>query len=106
VAATAENLRAVTDYDSKDMLVARLRGLQLPAAGEVARFPATWRTLSLRDAGMELTAADCELVQQLRRQILPKLSVQIVREPARCTATLSRGLAPPTLKVRALVVAG
>ena len=105
VEATAENLRAATDYHSEDLLVARLQGGQLPAADEVTRFPAEWTTLSLRESRMQLTAADCELVQQLRQQVLTKLSVQIVQEPARCARTLARGRAP-ALKVRALITAG
>jgi hypothetical protein len=105
VEATAENLRAVTDYDTEDMLVARLRGEQLVDANAVVRFPAMWTTLSLRDSEMQLTAADCELVHQLRRQVLPRLSVQILKEPARCAPVLSRGAAP-AMKVRALLVAG
>jgi hypothetical protein len=104
--ATAANLLAVTSYDSEDMLVARLRGKQLPTAGEVPRFPAAWTTHSFRNADMRLTAGDCELVHQLRKQVLPKLSVQVLNEPTRCTAVLSRGGMPPKMKVRALTVAG
>lgn len=106
VEATAENLRAVTEYDARDVLVARLRGASLISESDVTRFPATWRTLSLHGSRMQLTAGDCELVQQLRRQILPKLSVQIVKEPGRCTSSLSRGGLSPAMKVRALLVAG
>jgi hypothetical protein len=106
VEATPANLIAVTDYDTEDMLVARLHGKQLPTANDVPRFPAAWRTLSLRNAEMRLSAGDCELVQQLRRQVLPKLSVEVLKEPTRCTATLSRGGLPPMMKVRALMVAG
>jgi hypothetical protein len=105
VEATAENLTAITDYDSKDELVARLHGEQLVAANDVPRFPGAWTTLSLRESGMQLTAADCELVHQLRRQVFTKLSVQVVQEPARCVPVLSRGRVP-AMKVRALLVAG
>jgi hypothetical protein len=105
--ATAANLLALTSYDSEDMLVARLRGKQLPSAADVPRFPAAWTTHSFRDAQMRLTAGDCELVHQLRKQVLPKLSVQVLNEPSRCTGALTRGSAmPPKMKVRALTVAG
>jgi hypothetical protein len=106
VEATAENLLAITDYDTKHELVARVRGEQLAAADQISRFPAAWTTLSLRESGMQLTAADCELVHQLRRQVFPKLSVQIVQEPARCVPTLARSSRMPAMKVRALLVAG
>jgi hypothetical protein len=105
-AATQENLLALTDYDSEDMLVARLRGKQLPSAGDIPRFPAAWTTLSLRSADMHLTGGDCELIHQLRKQVLPKLSVEVLNEPARCSPVLSRGHMPPKMKVRALTVAG
>jgi hypothetical protein len=106
-AATQENLHALTDYDSEDLLVARLRGEQLLSAGDVPRFPAAWTTLSLRSAGMRLSAGDCELVHQLRKQVLPKLSVQVLNEPTRCLPVLSRGGGmAPKMKVRALTVAG
>lgn len=104
--ATRANLQAVTDYDAEDLLVARLRGKQLPTANDIVRFPAAWTTLSFRNTGMGLTAGDCDLVQQLRRQVLPKLSVQVLKEPPRCSATLSRGRLLPTMKVRALTVSG
>ena len=104
--ATPANLLAMTDYDSKDMLVARLRGKQLPSAGDIPHFPATWTTLSLRNAEMSLTAGDCELVHQLREQVLPKLSIEVLNEPARCTPVLSRSRLPPKMKVRALTVSG
>jgi hypothetical protein len=107
VAATPENLLAVADYDSEDLLVARLRGKQLPSANDIPRFPAAWTTLSLRSADMDLTAGDCDLVQQLRKQVLPKLSVQVLNEPARCLPVLSRGGSmAPKMKVRALTVSG
>ena len=89
--ARPENLLAITDYDSEDLLVARLRGKQLPSATDIPRFPAAWTTLSLRSADMDLTAGDCDLVHQLRKQVLPKLSVQVLNEPARCLPVLSRG---------------
>jgi hypothetical protein len=105
--ATPANLLAMTDYDSEDLLVARLRGKQLPSAGDIPRFPAAWTTRSLRSADMDLTAGDCDLVHQLRKQVLPKLSVQVLNEPARCLPVLSRGGSlRPKMKVRALTVAG
>jgi hypothetical protein len=104
--ATPANILAVTTYDSEDLLVARLQGKQLPTAADVPRFPAAWTTHSFRNAEMRLTAGDCELVHQLRKQVLPKLSVQVLNEPTRCAASLSRGGMPPKMKVRALTVAG
>jgi hypothetical protein len=104
VAATPENLRVLTHFDTQDLLVARLQGKQLPTEEDVKRFPAAWRTLSFRDSRLQLTAGDCELVRQVRRQILPKLSVEIVSEPPVCSSLLVLG-GRPSMKVRALLVA-
>lgn len=105
VEATPENLRALTDFDTRDLLVARLQSKQLPTQEDVTRFAAAWQTLSFRDSRLQLTAGDCELVRQVRRQILPKLSVEIVSEPPVCSSLLVHG-GRPSMKVRALLVAG
>ena len=47
VEATAENVAAATDYDTRDELIARLRQEQLPSANDIERFPASWRTVAL-----------------------------------------------------------
>lgn len=78
VEATEENVRAITAYGSKDQLVARLHGVELPSAGEIETFPAVWASISFRR--LDLDARDCALVQQLRRQVLPQMSVQITKD--------------------------
>ena len=103
--ATPENLRALTEHDSEALLVARLQGREAAAANEVRHFPAAWQTRSFRDRRLQLTVGDCELVQQLRQQILPKLAVEVVSEPPRCSALLVHG-GRPAMTVRALVVTG
>ena len=105
VEATQENVRALTEHDTEALLVARLQGKELPSDADVVRFPAAWQTRSFRDSRLQLTAGDCELVQQMRRQILPKLAVEIVNEPPQCSALLVHG-GRPAMKVRALIVAG
>lgn len=100
VIATPENIHAITRYTSEDELIARLRGAKLPAAEDQQRFPAVWESIALQRAPkVYLENGDCALVQQLRRQILPKMSVQIVRDIDRVNCTY----ASPRLTVRALV---
>jgi len=100
VVATPENIRAITDYDSKDELIARVHGTSLPAAAELERFPAVWESISIaRALKIHLEAGDCALVQQLRRQILPKMSVQIVKDIDQVDCTQAN----PRLTVMALV---
>ncbi|HMN43987.1 MAG TPA: hypothetical protein PKE27_05415 [Povalibacter sp.] len=102
VAATEENVAALTGYSSEQRLVARVRGEPLPGAADLERFPASWETISFsRNRSMRLDAGDCELVEQLLRAILPLLSVQIVSNNLRCSPF--GNLRPPRLTVLALV---
>jgi hypothetical protein len=87
IEATEENLRRLTRFDSKDVLIARVRGQHLPVAADLPRFQAEWRTVSL--SGMRFDRHDCELLQQLRQQVLPKLSVRIIDDnPQQCSAVV------------------
>jgi len=99
--ATADNVRELTDYDAREVLIARARGEQSPSAQDLERFPAEWKTVSFsRDRRLNLDPGDCELVQQLRQQILPRMSVQVLRN-RRCSTfgNISR----PSMTVSALV---
>jgi len=101
IEATKENLRRLTDYGSKEVLIARLQGKSLPAAAEVPLFPAAWKTISL--SGMKFTRGDCELLQQLSQQVLPKLSVRIVSDNLQQCSTVFAKSVAPQLVVQALV---
>lgn len=100
VPATPENIREITSYDSQDVLVARVRGAQLPSPSDLERFPAVWEHISFRRvARLHLEDRDCALVQQLRRQVLPKMSVQVIKDIERVDCAYSS----PRLTVLALV---
>jgi hypothetical protein len=99
--ATAENLRRLTDYDSREILVARVHGQRLPGAADLQVFPAAWKKVSL--SRLRLSHGDCDLLQQLRHQVLPKLSVRIVSSNLeQCSTVLGKGVAPH-LVVQALI---
>jgi len=102
VVATAENIRDITHYDSKDELIARVRGMPLPTPEDLERFPAVWETISFRAGKFGLENQDCALVQQLRRQVLPSMSVQVIKDINR----LACPQASPRLTVLALVATG
>ena len=103
VEATAENLRALTSYDSRQELIAIARGEPLPTEENLPRFAAAWKTVSFaRDRKLNLAAGDCELLEQLRKEIIPRLSVRIVRDNLRCSHTFGNAN-PPRLTVAALV---
>jgi hypothetical protein len=103
VEATEENVRRITDFTSREELVARVRGEKLPTAADLERFPAVWKEISLgKDSRIGLTRGDCALLQQLRTYVLPKLSVRIVKDDPHCSSAFGRGSAPQ-MKVLALV---
>jgi len=105
VVATEANIRELTTHDTQDELVARLNGEKLATAQDVHRFDAVWKTVSFsRDRDMRLERGDCELVKQLRRQILPRMSVQVVKDNIRCSSSMGN-TGPPRLIVSALVPA-
>jgi len=101
--ATPENVRAATTYDSRDVLIARLRKLNLPSANDIDRFPAQWQSVSLtRHARLRLDASDCDLLLALRRQVLPAMPVRIEKERLHCSLGASTRVRP-TLDVVALM---
>jgi len=84
------------------VLIARTRGETLVSAEDLPRLRAAWKTVSFaRDRGMRLAPADCELVRQLRRQVLPHMSLRIVSDNVRCSQF--GNISAPRLTVSALV---
>ena len=102
VEATPENVQALTTYDSTHQLVARVRNERLDSAEELPRFPATWKTVSMRDKPLKLGPGDCELVEQLRRDVLPRMSIRVERDRLRCSAVFGN-IGQPQLRIAALV---
>jgi hypothetical protein len=103
VEATPENVQALTQYDAKDELIARVRGETLAGAADLERFAAEWRTIALaRDKQLKLAPGDCELVEQLRRDVLPRMSVRVLDDGLRCSRAFG-SYTRPQLTVSALV---
>jgi hypothetical protein len=103
VEATEENVRRITDFTSREELIARVRGEKLPTAADLERFPAVWKEIPLgKDARIGLNRGDCALLQQLRTYVLPRLSVRIVKDDRHCGSGLGRGTVPK-MTVMALV---
>ena len=66
-------------------------------------FPATWKSIELsKERKLDIRPGDCELVETLRKQVLPKLSVKVEAERISCTPN-QVSLLPPQLRVSALV---
>ena len=103
VVATPESIEALTTYDSKQELVARVRNEHLASAEGVQRFPAAWKTISMtRDRSLKLGPSDCELVEQLRRDVLPHMSIRVEHDRLRCSPVFGN-IGQPQLRVAALV---
>ena len=103
VEATPENVRALTTYDTEQEIVARLNGVTLPSAEDLERFPASWQAISFaNDRRLRLSAADCEFVEHVRKQLLPHISARVIQNRIFCTPG-AHAVRAPTLKVSALV---
>ena len=66
-------------------------------------FPAQWKTVELsRDRRLNLEPGDCELMEGLKKEVLPKLSVKVIADRVTCTPH-SLSISTPELTVSALV---
>jgi hypothetical protein len=103
VEATEENLRAATNFDTRDELVAKLHQTQLPTAEQITRFPATWRTVALtRSPPLSLGPGDCDLLRAMRDDVFPRLHVRVVSSGLRCGSGSDTRI-PPRINVNALM---
>jgi hypothetical protein len=86
---------------STEALIARVRGEVAEATP--ATFPARWKTISFANAmSLRLSPGDCELLKQLQRDVMPRLSVRVLRDKVLCRSDLGSG-SRPQLVVAALV---
>jgi len=102
VEATPAALAELNKTKSTRELAARVRGDSAKADKMAAQFPAQWRRVSFSRGQLRLEPGDCELIEQVKRRVLPKLAVKIVTDEVRC---LSHQLssAQPRLVVDVLV---
>jgi hypothetical protein len=82
-------------------LAERLTGKKDPLKTEP--FPAQWQTVELaRDRRLDLQPGDCELMEGLSKDVLPKLSIKIISDRVLCTPN-NLSITTPELTVSALV---
>jgi hypothetical protein len=82
-------------------LAERLTGKKDPL--NTGPFPAQWKTVDLsRDRRLNLEPGDCELMEGLSKDVLPKLSVKVVTDRVQCTPH-NLGIQTPQLTVSALI---
>ena len=99
VEATPEVLAELEKTRSTRELTARVRGE--PMVEVTAQYPAYWKPVSLSRGSFRLEPGDCELVDQLKRKVMPKLAVRIVKDDLSCTPNQA-SLGQPRLEVEAL----
>jgi hypothetical protein len=101
VLATPEAIAERDKGKSKRELTARVRGeKEDPEA--LAPFPAQWKRVSLSRGAVDLEPGDCELIDELRRKVLPKLAIRVVKDSTHCTPQ-QLTIGQPQLEVEALV---
>ena len=103
VEATEANVVAATTYTAEQRLLAHIQGRSLPSAADLARFPAAWKKVSImRIRSPRLEAGDCALLQAMRRQVFPLLSIRGPAREVRCNAAVATHIRP-SFTVEALV---
>jgi hypothetical protein len=101
VEATAQAIAEREKGKSKRELAARVRGESEDLAA-LAPFPAQWKRVSLSRGAVDLEPGDCELIDELRRKVLPKLAIRIVKDNTHCTPQ-QLTIGQPQLEVEALL---
>jgi hypothetical protein len=104
VAATPEAIAERDKDKSTRELAARVRGKSTELADLNKPFAAQWKRVSLSRGALRIEPGDCELVEQMRREVLPKLAVRVVGENIRCMPH-QISYRRPELEVDALVEA-
>lgn len=99
VEATPDALAEREKGKSTRDLTARVQGKNPEEGWE--QFPAQWKRISLGKA-LNLAPGDCELIEELRRKVLPKLAVRVTNDNLQCTPG-QFNLGRPRLEVEALV---
>jgi hypothetical protein len=88
VEATDENRQAIAKDPKQQELQAKLaKKSKAQAAASDQPFDAAWRKAVLNSKVSASTGAsgDCELIDQLRRDVLPKLGVKTIKNEINCT---------------------
>ncbi|HWK75404.1 MAG TPA: hypothetical protein VNQ81_14090 [Povalibacter sp.] len=99
VEATPQVLAELEKTRSTRELAARVKGER---ADEITgQFPAQWRKVSLSRGKLGLQEGDCELIDELKRKVLPKLAIRIVKDEVSCMP-YSLTMGQPRLEVEAL----
>jgi hypothetical protein len=103
VEATPAVLAELEKTRSQRELSARVRGDRGAALDAEAQFDAPWKAVSLSRGAQGLEPGDCELIDALRKNVLPKLGVRIVKDNLKCSPRQGNR-SQPQLEVEALML--
>jgi hypothetical protein len=98
--ATPEVLAELEASRTTRELAARVRGERAPDSNE--RIDAQWKPISLFRGRLRLDPGDCQLVEQLQREVFPKLGVRVTQDQMSCTPHQT-SMTSPRFEVEALV---
>lgn len=101
VEATPEALAELDKTRSTRELVARVKGDSKQAEVEEEQFGAHWKRVSLSRGKLNLEPGDCELIDQLKKKVLPKLAIRVIDDGVEC-APNQVSMNQPRLVVEAL----
>jgi hypothetical protein len=82
-------------------LTARVRGDSKQADVQEEQFAAQWQRVSLSRGKLNLEPGDCELIEQLKKKVFPKLAIRIVEDEIECVPNQIT-MTQPRLVVEAL----
>ncbi len=104
VEATPEAIAELKKSASTRELAARVAGKRAQAVELAEQFPAHWKRITIGEgrAFPSLRSGDCELLDQVRRKILPRLAVRVVDDNTPCPPNTT-SLIRATIVVDALV---
>ncbi|MFL6547528.1 MAG: hypothetical protein ACJ8OJ_02475 [Povalibacter sp.] len=100
VEATPQVLEELKATRSTRELTARVRGERAPDDEE--RFDAYWKPVSLFRSKLRLDPGDCALVEQLQREVFPKLAVRVTKDQVNCMPN-QVSMTMPRMELEALV---
>jgi hypothetical protein len=104
VEATPENLAKLSDAGGRNAGITRPSRKKAAESSPAEQFPASWRTVQLTQLRpkLRLQPGECELIEELRDQVFPKLGIRVVEDHTRCVPhQMSPG--QPNTTVAALV---
>ena len=83
-------------------LLGRVTGSSAAVQEAAAQFPARWVPMTLSHKTLGLEPEECELVEQMTRDVLPRLGVRVVEKSIMCIPR-QVSLIAPQIKVEALI---